>query len=221
MKTIGLSDLGIIEYGAAWGCQREVFDKVSAGEQSGVLMLCEHPHVYTLGRSGHSDNLLVDESFLNSIGATYFKTDRGGDITYHGYGQLVGYPILDLEQLGLGLKEYIHLLEESVIATVADYGIRAGRLEGATGVWIESSRKICAIGVRASRYVTMHGFALNASTDLRYFGYINPCGFTDKGVTSIEAEIGVKVDMDALKQCYAAHFAATFGVELTRRTPEK
>ncbi|MBQ4278896.1 MAG: lipoyl(octanoyl) transferase LipB [Rikenellaceae bacterium] len=183
-----------------------------------VLILCEHPAVYTLGKSGHEGNLLVDETFLRKINASYYRTDRGGDITFHGPGQLVGYPILDLERLGLGLREYVDLLEEAVIATAADYGIGAGRLAGATGVWVGAGgarpRKLCAIGVRSSRYVTMHGFALNVTTDLGYFGYINPCGFTDKGVTSLAAELGRAVMMDEVKVRYGRHFARLFGVEL-------
>ena len=188
------------------------------GPAAQVLILCEHPAVYTLGKSGHEGNLLVDETFLRKINASYYRTDRGGDITFHGPGQLVGYPILDLERLGLGLREYVDLLEETVIATAADYGVRAARLAGATGVWIDAGgarpRKLCAIGVRSSRYVTMHGFALNVATDLSYFGYINPCGFTDKGATSLTAELGRTVMMDEVKARYGRHFARLFGVEL-------
>ncbi len=218
-KNVTVKDLGTIEYGAAWEAQRRAFDRVVAakGAATGedVLLLCEHPHVYTLGKSGVASNLLVDDAFLERIGATFYKTDRGGDITYHGYGQLVGYPILDLERFGLGIKEYVHAVEESVIRTVADYGIAAGRLDGATGVWLEAdtarARKICAIGVKASRYVTMHGFALNINTDLNYFSYINPCGFVDKGVTSIAKERGRDVPMDEVKACYVTHFRELFG----------
>lgn len=153
--------------------QKRLFDELLEAKKAGIgagqtLLMVEHPHVYTLGKSGHESNMLVSDEFLRSIGASYFHTDRGGDITYHGYGQLVGYPILDLERLGLSLKEYVWTVEECVIRTVAEYGIEAGRLDGATGVWIEGdtprARKICAIGVKASRYVTMHGFALNVTT---------------------------------------------------------
>ena len=216
---IEVRDLGVIEYGAAWDMQRQVFDavvqsKLTGGTEPQTLFLCEHPHVYTLGKSGAAENLLVNDDFLRSIDATYVKTDRGGDITYHGYGQLVGYPVLDLERFGMGLKEYIYALEESVIRTVADYGIESGRLDGATGVWLEKetarARKICAIGVKASRFVTMHGFALNVNTDLKYFTYINPCGFVDKGVTSLQAESGHEVDVQEVKQRFAAHFRAIF-----------
>jgi lipoyl(octanoyl) transferase len=219
MEPLVVKDLGTIDYAAAWELQRQVFDALTrakcegrAGEQT--LLLCEHPHVYTLGKSGVAENLLVSDDFLRQIGASWFKTDRGGDITYHGYGQLVGYPILDLERFGMGLKEYIHALEESIIRTVADYGIASERLDGATGVWLEKetsrARKIAAIGVKASRYVTMHGFALNINTDLKYFSYINPCGFVDKGVTSLEAELGRKVAMDEVKRRFVTHFEAIF-----------
>lgn len=184
----------------------------SSDTEVGVLMLCEHPHVYTLGKSGHINNLLVDSTFLERIGATYFKTDRGGDITYHGYGQLVGYPILDIEALGLSLRGYIEVLELAVIDVLAVWGIQAGVLDGATGVWIDGQRKICAIGVKASRYVTMHGFALNVNTDLTYFNHINPCGFVDKGVTSMERELGSQVDMQRVKSAFVEAVCGRLGV---------
>lgn len=184
-----------------------------------ALILCEHPHVYTLGKSGEMENMLIGEEFLKSIGAVFYKTNRGGDITYHGPGQLIGYPVLDLEGLGVGLKEYINLLEETVIRTVGDYGIRGMRSEGATGVWLEPGagkglRKICAVGVKSSRYVTMHGFALNVDTDMRYFNYINPCGFTDRGVTSIKDELGEAPEMRDVRERYKKHFENVFGVKL-------
>ena len=164
------------------------------------IVFCEHPHVYTLGRSGKERNMLLSEGQLQRIGATYYHIDRGGDITYHGPGQQVCYPILNLEDFGLGLKEYVHLLEEAVIGVCASYGIVAGRVDKATGVWLEGdtsrARKICAIGVRSSHYVTMHGLAFNVNTDLRYFSYINPCGFVDKGVTSLQKELGHDVPME-------------------------
>lgn len=222
METVLVADKGVIEYGAAWNEQHTLFDitvknKLDGGKPVHRLLLCEHPHVYTLGKSGVESNMLVSEEFLKSIGATFFRIDRGGDITYHGYGQLVGYPILDIERFGMGLKDYIEALEESVIRTVGDYGIRAGRLDGATGVWLDTgtvrARKICAIGVRASRFVTMHGFALNVNTDLTYFSHINPCGFVDKGVTSIEKEVGHKVDFEEVKRRYVVHFSEIFGAE--------
>ena len=219
MESLTVKDLGVIDYAAAWDEQRTVFDalmqaKREGGDEKQMLLLCEHPHVYTLGKSGVAENLLVSDEFLRQIGATWFKTDRGGDITYHGYGQLTGYPILDLERFGMGLKEYIHALEEAIIRTVADYGIASERLDGATGVWLEKdpprARKIAAIGVKASRFVTMHGFALNANTDLKYFSYINPCGFVDKGVTSLKQELGREVDFDEVKRRFVAHFRAIF-----------
>lgn len=201
-----------IEYAAAWDEQKVHFEHLLANPTSGqeVVMLCEHPHVYTLGKSGHAENMLIDREFLSKIGATYFKTDRGGDITYHGYGQLVAYPILNLERHKLSLKEYIYKLEHTIIQTVAAYDIQAERLSGATGVWIEGRRKIAAIGVRASRYVTMHGMALNVSTDLTYFNHINPCGFVDKGVTSIERETGRKIAMSEVEKVFEELFLKNF-----------
>lgn len=172
--------------------------------QPGTLILVEHPHVYTLGKSGSEDNLLIDHIQLQTRDAQFYRTNRGGDITYHGPGQIVGYPIFDLEEIGIGLREYISRLEEAVILTVAAFGIRSSRLKEATGVWLNAEqgkrpRKICAIGVRASKYVTMHGFAFNVNTDLTYFNYINPCGYTDKGVTSLEKELGGKQDLEKIK----------------------
>jgi lipoyl(octanoyl) transferase len=202
------TDWGLISYDWSWRRQSELFDAVVAAKQAGEfyrneIIFCEHPHVYTLGRSGKENNMLLGEEQLKAIHATLYHTDRGGDITYHGPGQLVCYPILNLEDFKLGLKEYIHLLEEAVIRVCASYGITAGRLEKATGVWLDSgkpaTRKICAMGVRSSRYVTMHGLALNVNTDLRYFSYINPCGFMDKGVTSLRKELGHELPMDEVK----------------------
>ena len=159
---------------------------------------------------GEINNLLINDEFLKKINATYYKTNRGGDITYHGFGQIVGYPILDIEALGLSLKTYISTVEEMVILTMQEYGITCERMDGATGVWIDSkektARKICAIGVKASRYVTMHGFALNVNTDLNYFSHINPCGFMDKGVTSMKKEIGKEIDIEEVKRKLYKHF---------------
>ena len=212
-------DLGQMDYKACWDLQQTLFDALTAGktnrtaapesatpssEEAGTILLVEHPPVYTLGKSGHAENLLVGREALEAMGAQFFHIDRGGDITFHGPGQLVCYPILDLERLGIGLREYIEALEEAVIRTVAEYGIAAGRIAGASGVWIDPGkarpRKICAIGVRSSRYVTMHGFALNVTTDLQWFSRINPCGFTDRGVTSIAAETGLQPPMQKVKQ---------------------
>ncbi|MFZ0281334.1 MAG: lipoyl(octanoyl) transferase LipB [Bacteroidales bacterium] len=209
-------DIGLKRYKEAWDHQEEIFKKlvenktngqISTNSESygtGTLIMVEHPHVYTLGKSGSENNLLIDYIQLKARDAEFFKTDRGGDITYHGPGQIVGYPLFDLERIGISLKEYIHRLEEAVIMTIAGFGLSGTRLEGATGVWLDPDihgkvRKICAIGVKASRYITMHGFAFNVNTDLTYFNYINPCGFTDKGVTSLQKELGEKQDFEELK----------------------
>lgn len=197
-------------YIEAWEFQKEIFQSVVDGGQS-TLILLEHPHVYTLGKSGVQNNLLVNEEFLNKIEATFVKVDRGGDITYHGPGQLVGYPILDLGKVEVSLRDYIYRLEQALIDTVGEFGILADRSSGATGVWVEDRRKIAAIGVRASRSVTMHGMALNVSTDLSYFSHINPCGFVDRGVTSIEKETGERVDMERVKKIFATKFATLMG----------
>ena len=186
---------------------------------AGTILLVEHPPVYTLGKSGHAENLLIGREALEAMGAQFFHIDRGGDITFHGPGQLVCYPILDLERIGIGLREYIEALEEAVIRTVAEYGIAAGRIAGASGVWIDPGkarpRKICAIGVRSSRYVTMHGFALNVTTDLEWFSRINPCGFTDRGVTSIAAETGSQPSMQEVKQLVIRELATALQCEIT------
>ena len=206
---LNVTDWNIIPYADAWTRQTEWFDTLVRAKQAGEeyenhIILCEHPHVYTLGRSGKEGNMLLSEEQLQKIGATLYHIDRGGDITYHGPGQLVCYPILNLEEFSLGLKEYVHLLEEAVIRVCASYGIIAGRLEKATGVWLEGdtprARKICAIGVRSSHFVTMHGLALNVNTDLRYFSYIHPCGFIDKGVTSLRQELKREVSLSEVKE---------------------
>jgi lipoyl(octanoyl) transferase len=207
-REIIFRDLGNMEYAEAWNYQEELFQeiidaKLTKTTASNYLLFCEHPHVYTLGKSGSDNNLLLTQKALEEKGATFFRTNRGGDITYHGPGQIVGYPILDLEAFNIGIRKYIELLEESVIQLLERYGIKAGRLEGASGVWLDvgipSARKICAIGVRSSRFVTMHGFAFNVNTNLDYFSYINPCGFTDKGVTSMQKELGKELDMEVVK----------------------
>lgn len=209
-------DLGVVDYKEAWEYQEKLFRErvelklfnrnnplISSSILDDILLFVEHPHVYTLGKSGNQNNLLIKSEFLEQIHATYYHTDRGGDITYHGPGQIVGYPIFDLEHFGIHLKQYVFGIEESIILFLKDMGIEARRLKGATGVWIEpdttSARKICALGVKGSRHITMHGFALNVNTDLKYFGYINPCGFEDKGVTSLEKELGVKQDLNQVK----------------------
>lgn len=223
--TINYQDIGIIPYRAAWDYQEKLFaglmDKKLAGEKifPGYLLFCEHPPVFTLGKSGSPENLLINEPMLAQRGIEFYRINRGGDITFHGPGQIVGYPILDLEQLNLGIKTYIELLEESVIQVLEEFGIKAGRLAGATGVWLDpeipgKARKICAIGVKAGRHITMHGFAFNVNTDLSYYQYINPCGFTDKGVTSMEKELGGKQDIEKVKQLLKCYLADTLGVSI-------
>lgn len=218
MEQVHLDDRGIIEYGAALQAQKLAFDGLQAKRDcGGTLMLCEHPNVYTLGAHGKSANMLIDDRMLEKIGATFHKTDRGGDITFHGYGQMVAYPIFDLSRLGIGLRDYIYGLEEAVIATIALWDIKGGRSEGATGVWCDTKgalSKICAIGVKASHFVTMHGLALNVNTDLDYFTYINPCGFTDRGVTSIEALTGGRVDMETVKRRFVKEMERIFDIEI-------
>lgn len=220
-----LIDLGLTDYGECWRRQQELFDRLAeekaAGtgdpSEAGYLILCEHPHVYTLGRSGHAENLLIGEEFMNSVGASFYRTDRGGDITYHGPGQIVGYPILDLEKIGMGLKDYIRAVEQSVTETVAEFGISAGRIEGKAGVWIRDARgerKICAIGVRSSRFITMHGFALNVATDLKWFGYINPCGFAGGEATSINAETGRKADAEHVKAVLCERISLNMNINI-------
>ena len=204
-------DWNLIEYSEAWKKQQEVFDAMIASkmekkptDELQQIVYCEHPHVYTLGKHGKSANLLANEEFLKKINATFHHINRGGDITYHGPGQIVGYPSLDIDSLGLSLRTYIEAVEESVIRLMKDYSINCERLKGATGVWIDAhsskARKICAIGVKASRGITMHGFALNVNTDLTYFNYINPCGFTDKGVTSMKQELGEEIDISLVER---------------------
>lgn len=223
MQTINYQNLGLVDYKKAWDYQEELFANVLTHrdrpdrEHSGYLLFCEHPHVYTLGKSGHNTNLLISDEMLKQIGATYYHINRGGDITYHGPGQIVAYPILDLEALKINLKEYIHLLEEVVIKSLEPFGISASRLENATGVWLDvgqkgKERKICAIGVRASRFVTMHGLAFNVNTNLNYFNYINPCGFVDKGVTSMQKELGREVDLSAVQEVMQEMFGKVFDV---------
>lgn len=201
-----------IPYSEAWERQTELFDSIIKARREGQayenrIIFCTHPHVYTIGKHGKQENMLISDDMLSRIGAEVFRIDRGGDITYHGPGQQVCYPILCLEDFKLGLKGYLHQLEEAVIRTCSHYGIKSGRVDGATGVWIDigtpRERKICAMGVRSSHFVTMHGLAFNVNTDLRYFDYINPCGFTNKGVTSIEKETGVQVSMDEVRQILA------------------
>jgi len=210
-------DIGLKDYKDTWKFQEKIFNilvdfKIKSRENDfsgedynpGTLIMVEHPHVYTLGKSGSENNLLIDYIQLQAKNAGFYRTDRGGDITYHGPGQIVGYPVFDLERVKINLREYIHRIEEAIILTISGFGLSGSRVKGATGVWLEAetpgrARKICAIGVKASRYVTMHGFAFNVNTDLTYFNYINPCGFTDKGVTSLQKELGVRQDFEEIK----------------------
>jgi len=212
-------DWGLSEYNEAWTKQETLFNdtiakKLQNQPTENYLVFCEHPHVYTLGKSGDEHNMLLDFIQLQAKDAQFVKTNRGGDITYHGPGQVVGYPIFDLANFNLGLKQYIFNVEEAIIKTLACYNIESTRLEGATGVWLDvgkpTARKICAIGVRSSRYVTMHGFALNVNTQLEYFNYINPCGFVDKGVTSMQKELGAELNMDELKTNLRAEIEKQF-----------
>ena len=221
MHDVLFKDLGLIEYSTAWEYQQTLLSEMQSAkkensEVNGHLLFCEHPHVYTLGKSGSQDNLLINENSLKEKGASFFKIDRGGDITYHGPGQIVGYPIIDLNSFNIGVKEYVFKIEETIIRTVKEYGIIAERLPGATGVWLDTkskkARKICAIGVRVSRGITMHGFAFNVNTDLNYFNYINPCGFTDKSVTSIQKELGRNIDIEEVKQKVKTSMAEVFEV---------
>lgn len=216
-------DLGIEEYCKVWEYQEKLFEKTIQNKLAqqpteNRLLICEHPHVITIGKSGKDENLLFAEEFLKEKGVSLFKINRGGDVTYHGPGQIVAYPIFDLETLGIGLRQYICNLEEIMIQFLALYGIKAGRSEGATGIWLDTDnpkkiRKAGAIGVRSSRYVTMHGFALNVNTDMSYFSLINPCGFVDRGVTSLEAEIGKKIDMQVAKSQIVELFHKIFDTE--------
>jgi lipoyl(octanoyl) transferase len=208
-NKIQIADWGLIPYSEAYEKQKALFNetvsqKTSQKETQNILVLCEHPHVVTLGKHGQFANLIFPETVLKEKQVAFFHIDRGGDVTYHGPGQLVGYPIFDLENFHIGLKEYIFRMEEAVIRLLSEYGIKGEHLAGASGVWIDTDkqgkdRKICAVGVKSSRYVTMHGFALNVNTDLTYFGLINPCGFKDKGVTSMEKELNEKVNMEEVK----------------------
>lgn len=208
-----IENWGLTDYAAAWKQQVERFEELVTAYRNGTsyenrVIFCEHPHVYTLGKNGKEGNMLVDEQRLKMIGAQLFHIDRGGDITYHGPGQQVCYPILNLLDLHLGVKDYVHALEQIVINTCKHYGVVAERLEGATGVWLDvgtpNVRKICAIGVKCSHFVTMHGLAFNVNTNLNYFNYINPCGFVDKGVTSLSREVGYEVDMDEVRRLMIA-----------------
>jgi lipoyl(octanoyl) transferase len=233
MQSVKFLDLGLIDYKEAWDYQEKLFNGIvekkianrTAGPDSptptpSYLLFCEHPHVYTLGKSGEEQHLLLNEAGLKSKSATFYKINRGGDITYHGPGQLVGYPILDLDNFFTDIHKYLRFLEEAVIRTLSEYGIKGDRYPGYTGVWLDpenplKARKICAIGVRSSRWVTMHGFAFNVSPDLSYFENIIPCGIDDKAVTSMEKELGKKPAQEEVKIKLKAHFASLFACEWT------
>ena len=241
MQSIFPTDWGEIEYGEAWERQeamlaaalyikRQAADRKATmgaspelqSPESGIrneLIFCQHPHVYTLGKSGQPQNLLLSDERMKAIDATFYRTNRGGDITYHGPGQIVGYPLFDLEQFRTDLGWYMRSLEEVIIKTISHYGIQGERLKGATGVWLDAddpakARKICAMGVRCSRWMTMHGFALNVNTDLAYFGHIIPCGLVDKGVTSMAAETGCAIDEQEVKVQLLEAFAAVFDADI-------
>ncbi|WBA41455.1 lipoyl(octanoyl) transferase LipB [Hymenobacter canadensis] len=238
-QLIRVEQLGLIGYEAAWAYQEQLLahtlsvkthnrQAVEAGHApqatANYLLLCEHPPVYTLGKSGKPEHLLLDEAGLATHGATFHRINRGGDITYHGPGQLVGYPILDLDNFFTDIHRYLRLLEEAIILTLADYGLRAGRIAGLTGVWFDfeegapNPRKICAMGVKCSRWVTMHGFALNVNTDLSYFGHIVPCGITDKAVTSMAQELGREVPLAEVSARLLPHLSRLFEAELQLAT---
>ncbi|MBN1820850.1 MAG: lipoyl(octanoyl) transferase LipB [Prolixibacteraceae bacterium] len=222
MASFNYIDLGIKDYKESWDYQEKLLTDIvndkrekKAPSEKNYFLLVEHPHVYTLGKSGDEKNMLIHDDFLKKINATYYKINRGGDVTYHGPGQIVGYPIIDLENYQVGVKQYIEKMEDAIIATIAEYGLDGGRKEGATGVWLDfnhkvRARKICAIGVRVSRYVTMHGFALNVNTDMRYFNYINPCGFVTYGVTSIQQELKREIDLRETKEILKEKFNSLF-----------
>ena len=221
MAVFNYNDIGLKDYKVVWDRQEEILAEIIAEKRetkkpssNNQFILVEHPHVYTLGKSGDEKNLLAHGDFLKKIDAAFYKINRGGDITYHGPGQIVGYPIIDLEYYKIGVREYIEKMENAIIDTIAEYGLKGGRKEGATGVWLDfdhpsRSRKICAIGVRVSRYVTMHGFALNVNTDMRYFSYINPCGLTF-GVTSIQQELGKEIPLEEVKKILKKNFDQNF-----------
>lgn len=231
-KIVKFQHLGLIDYQKAWDYQTTLFDKIvntkisnrkltSEGQRlsENYLLFCEHPHVYTLGKSGDEEHLLLDKKELSEKDASYYKINRGGDITYHGPGQIVGYPILDLENFFTDIHKYLRLLEEAVILTLKDYNMEAGRIEGLTGVWLDheeqnNPRKICALGVKSSRWVTMHGFAFNVNTKLDYFGNIVPCGIDDKSVTSLEKELGQPQDLRKVEITLKKHLASLFEMNL-------
>ena len=229
MQTAYFKDIGLIEYKEAWLFQEKIFNEIleikskNRNEGSEIttknhLIFCEHPHVYTLGNSGNKENLLVNEEYLKSRGASFYKTNRGGDITYHGPGQIVGYPIFDLDNFFNDIGKYLRFLEEVIILTLKEYGLSGERSKGETGVWLDvgkpTARKICAMGVKTSRWVSMHGFAFNLNTDLSYFENIIPCGINDKKVTSLEKEMGHKIDINHAKSLIKSNLERVFDLKL-------
>ena len=230
-KTV-FEDLGLIDYKRAWDYQIELFDSILEVKSTNrsldgndqkptknFLLFCEHPHVFTLGKSGAESNLLVKPEELYTINASYYHINRGGDITYHGPGQIVGYPILDLENFFTDIHKYLRVLEEAVIQTLAEYNVESGRIAGLTGVWLDvdnesKARKICALGVKTSRWVTQHGFAFNVNADLSYFNHIVPCGIADKAVTSLDRELGKQVNMDEVKLILREKIVSLFEMKL-------
>ena len=223
-KRITLLDTGRIDYAEAWEYQKQFFDKVleaKAKEEpaDNFLLFCEHPHVFTLGKSGNRQNLLVDDQWLEAHGVSFYQTDRGGDITYHGPGQLVGYPVFNLDNFDLSVKEFVFDIETILIRVIKRYGLHGSRMERATGVWIDAGikgkeRKIAAIGMRIHNKVSMHGFALNVNTNLDYFNYIHPCGFQDKGATSLQKELGHPVDINEVKEAVKTEFQLVLGAQI-------
>ena len=228
-KKVEFQDLGLIDYKKCWNYQEDLFAGIlvtksanrkeeKSDKTNNYLLFCEHPHVYTIGKSGDEKNLLVNEDYLKSRGATFHKINRGGDITYHGPGQIVGYPILDLDNFFTDIHKYLRFLEEAVILTLKEYGLESERSPGETGVWFDvgtdKARKICALGVKSSRWVTMHGFAFNINSDLSYFGNIIPCGIVDKKVTSLEKELEREMDFEEVKNKVKTHLIELFEMEV-------
>lgn len=238
MTRVNFQDLGLIDYKDCWDFQEKLFSetvqlkidnrKKGEADQANTqnhLIFCEHPHVYTMGKTGSVDHLLLNEDELNDRGLDYYKINRGGDVTYHGPGQIVGYPILDLDHFFTDIGKYLRLIEETIIRTLAHYDLKGVRIKGATGVWLDvekpTARKICAIGVRTSRWVTMHGFAFNVNTDIEYFNNIIPCGIDDKAVTSLSKELKKAVNINEVKELLKKNFSELFDVNLVNRATKE
>jgi lipoyl(octanoyl) transferase len=229
MQQVEIRDLQSMAYGECWDLQRSLFDALNRKKLDkslapdglcGTILIVEHPAVYTLGKSGHAENMLCTEEYLKSLGAEFYHIDRGGDITFHGPGQLVCYPIIDLDAIGFGVRRYIEALEQSVIDLAAEYGVECHRSEGASGVWVSRGahlEKLCAVGVRASHGITMHGLAMNVATDLNWFRLINPCGFTDRGVCSLSTLTGRDVTMEEVKPKFIHHLTKNLNVKIYKK----